>query len=258
MNQHRAAPIAVLALGLAIASIAQGVVPLASPLFDGVVVADPYRYLAPPSGAAGSPTSAAATVKIANGASPAFAVYTDETPPQAELLAHGGELSLRAGTTALKVTIDPITPPSTTPAVALAGNVYRFTVTDQSGAALAVVAGQTITLAMRGPDGISADSSIARLENGAWQAQPTGPSGLQNFLLTNTAAFGDFAILGRIADNPTDNNPLLLIAALIAAGLIGLLGLRSFAMTRQVRGSSPSGGRRPPPARQSRREKRRP
>jgi hypothetical protein len=224
---------------------AQAVRPVAFPIFDGVIVSDPYRFLSPPPGGEGSPTSAASTIAIKAGVSPAFAVYTSETPPQAELLAHGGELVIGAGSSSVKVTIDPIAPPSKASGGSVAGNVYRFTVTDQSGAVLALLPPQTITLALRGPGGIAANASIARLVAGAWQALPTAPSGLQDLFLTNADALGDFAVLGSIAASSGGFDPQFLILGLIVAGFLVVLDLRYGGFPgRRTGGSSAPGNRR--------------
>jgi hypothetical protein len=212
--------------GLALIAAAQAVAPVRAPLFDGVVVVDPYRYLVPAPGAPGSPTSASATLPIDAGRSPSFAVYTSETPPQAELLAHGGELAIGPGTTAVKVTIDPIPPPPGATPNAIAGNVYRFAVTDQSGAALALLPGQSITLALRGPAGVALDAVIARFDGGAWQRLATEPSGLQDLFITNADAFGDLALLGQVTASPNGLDPEFLFFALAAAGLTLLVGWR--------------------------------
>lgn len=238
-----------LAVGLLLMVAAQVARPVHLPLFDGVVVVDPYRYLSPPSGGEGSPTSAKATFPIEGGKSPSFAVYTSETPPQAELLAKGGELAVGSGTTSMTVTIDPVTAPGSS-SQAIAGNVYRFAVVDQSGAALGLAAGQTITLAMRGPPGTAVDATIARFADGAWQPVKTAPSGLQDLFLTNAEAFGDFAVLGQVAPSANGLDPELLLWALVGAGLIVLVAWR-FGGT-----SNPLVQSNLPPGRRSRRRKR--
>ena len=224
-----------LAAGLGIVLVAQAATPHASPLYDGVVVQDPYRFLAPPPGAGGSPTSAASTIDVVGGPSPAFAVSTAETPPQAELLARGGEFTVPAGGTSLKVTIQPIQPPAGTPMAQIAGNVYRFQVTDQAGAIVPVAAGQSLTVALRAPPGISPDATIARLVNGTWQTVPTQPSGLQNLFIADAKALGDFAVSGPIAQSPGGVNPELLIAGLVVAGLVALLGASGIRRIRRIR-----------------------
>ena len=102
-----------------------------------------------------------------------------------------------------------------------------------------------MTLALRGPTGIPADATISRFANGAWQAIPTEPSGLQDFFIANISEFGDFAMLGAIPATETGINPQLLIAALVAAGLIGLLGLRFGGWSSRGTGATAKG--RPAP-----------
>jgi hypothetical protein len=235
-----------LACGLAMIVAAQAAPPVTAPLFDGVVVVEPYRYLDPPPGADGSPSSASGTFALNAGQNPGFAVYTAETPPQAELLAHGGELSIGPGTTSVKVAIEPIPPPPGTSADAIAGNVYRFVVTDQSGAALVLVPGQSITLALRGPSGVAPDAAIARFTNGAWERLATEPSGLQDLFITNANAFGDLALLGQVTATANGIDPEFLFFALAAAGLTVLVAWRFGGTSNPL---SPTGSVTPPATR---------
>ena len=233
--------LAALALGLVVVLATQAITPRASPLFDGVVVQDPYRFLAPALGQDGQPTSAASKIPVTGGLVPAFAVYTSEMPPQAEMLARGSEFSVSLATRSLTVTIEPIEPHGGSSNVHIAGNVYRVVVTDQSAAVVPLVPGQSPTLALRAPPGVSPDAGIARYVNGSWLPIPTEPSGLQNLFISNPDALGDFAVLGSVAENPGGVSPGFLIAALVAAGLVVLLGLSG---ARRIR-ASPF---QPPPA----------
>ena len=235
----------VLAVGLVMMGTAQLVRPVEVPLFDGVVVVDPYRYLSPPPGGDGSPTSAKATVPIEAGKSPSFAVYTSEMPPQAELLAKGGELAIGSVSTSVTLTIDPIAPSGSSQAT-IAGNVYRIKVVDQSGAALAILSGQTITLALRGPAGTAVDAAIARFDAGAWQQLPTGPSGLQDLFLSNVNAFGDFALLGKVTPVATGLDPELLLWGVVAAGLTLLVAWRFGGRSNPLAPRGAPARRRPP------------
>lgn len=45
------------------------------PLFDGVVIEDPYRYLEPPPGKPGSPTMVSDTLALDQGTSPAALLW---------------------------------------------------------------------------------------------------------------------------------------------------------------------------------------
>jgi hypothetical protein len=224
----------------------QLVQPVQLPLFDGVVVVDPYRYLSPPSGGQGSPTSAKATFPIEAGTSPSFAVYTSEIPPQAELLGKGGELAVGSGTTSVTITIDPVPAPGGS-SQAIAGNVYRVAVVNQAGAPIELGAGQTITVALRGPPGTAVDASIARLTDGAWKPLKTAPSGLQDLFITNAEALGDFAVLGEVAATSAKGlDPELLLWAVVAAGLIVLVAWRFGGRSNPLVQSNPPARRRPP------------
>lgn len=235
-----------LAVGLVMMGTAQVVRPVEVPLFDGVVVVDPYRYLSPPPGGDGSPTSAKATLPTEAGKSPSFAVYTSEMPPQAELLAKGGELDTGPESTSVTVTIDPIPPPASSSQETIAGNVYRIKIVDQSGAAMAIAPGQTITLAVRGPAGTAVDAAIARFEAGAWQPLSTGPSGLQDLFLSNVNAFGDFALLGQVTPVATALDPELLLWGAVAAGLALLVGWRFGGRSNPLAPRVAPARRRPP------------
>lgn len=235
-----------LAVGLLMMGTAQLVRPVEVPLFDGVVVVDPYRYLSPPPGGDGSPTSARATLPIEAGKSPSFAVYTSEMPPQAELLAKGGELVVGPGSTSMTLTIDPIPPPASSSPGAIAGNVYRVKIVDQSGAALAIGPGQTITLAVRGPAGISVHAVIARFDAGAWQQLATGPSGLQDLFISNVDGFGDFALLGEVIPVATSFDPELLLWGVVAAGLTLLVAWRFGGRSNPLAPRAAPARRRPP------------
>jgi hypothetical protein len=236
--------VGVVATGLTAVVAVQAVAPISLPLFDGVVVNEPYRWLSPPPDGMGSPTSAAQTIQIAGGASPAFVVYTDETPPQAELLANGGEFVVGEGDESVKVTIDPISPAADQASAQIAGNIYRFAASDEAGTALPLLSGKTVTVAMRSPPGISAGATISRLAGGAWQALASQPSGLPDLYLANTNALGDFAVTGALKPTPSAQSPALLVAATVAAGLIVLLGLRLGRSEPRPTGAT-SGRRRP-------------
>ncbi|MGZ6214221.1 MAG: hypothetical protein ACXWMG_04640, partial [Candidatus Limnocylindria bacterium] len=53
---------ALLVIGLGVSCVSHGMAPMAiSPLFDGIVVEDPYRFVNPPPGASGDPLPAKVT-----------------------------------------------------------------------------------------------------------------------------------------------------------------------------------------------------
>ena len=165
------------------------------PLYDGVVVEDPYRFLDPASGGPGSPSSATGTLPLDGGVSPAILVATQENPPQAELIIDRGAIALAPGTTSITATIEPVQPPAAAPApgTTLAGNVYRFSLADQAGTDLALKPGQTATVVVRAPNGITT-GTIVRYVDGQWQPQATVSGGLPDLYSTNATELGAFAV----------------------------------------------------------------
>src|SRR6185312_5912875 len=123
--------------GLGLAVAVQVHAPVGVPLYDGVIVPEPYRYLHPVADQPGDPTSAEATKQAQGNKTPVFAVATDEQPPQAQIVAMADAFELPAGATALHITITPVDPTVQPTQGAIAGNVYRFVITTPDGQAVA-------------------------------------------------------------------------------------------------------------------------
>jgi hypothetical protein len=204
--------------GIAMICLWQVAAPFRSPpLYDGVVVQDPYRYLAPGPNQPGSPGSGASTTAIQGDTSPRFAVATSESPPQAQLIAPPGAFVVPAGATSLSATIQPIAAGGTPSSATIAGNVYRFVVVDQSGSALAINPATPVTLVLRAPQGIT-DSTIERLVGGTWQPSQTLPAGQPGIFVSNVAAIGDYALIAAAPSSVFGLDPTLL-----AVGSIGVI-----------------------------------
>jgi hypothetical protein len=216
MSDSRRPAALALGLGAVLALAAQVAIPVAVPLYDGVTILEPYRYLSPASGQAGDPTSYSTEKPVANGAGPAFVAATRENPPQAQLIALPGAFVAAGSATTLKVSIEAVPPPPAQPTSgSIAGNVYRFAVTDESGAALTVTpaAGNRPTLTLRGPDGVT-EGSIARLTPTGWQVLDTQHGGALAILSTNPTELGDFAVI--VGGSGAGLNLPLLVAAILA------------------------------------------
>jgi hypothetical protein len=193
-RRSRRLGILAVAAGLVIAAAAQLSSPFARPpLYDGVVVADPYRYLDPLPGQKGDPQPASGTVAVQGGAYGILAIATPEYPPQAQLFASGGAFTLPPGTTSITVDIRPVPPPATAPAGHIAGNVYRISVRNQAGAALIAPASARVSVVLRAPDGVAV-ATLERFAGGAWQPLDTSAETSGMFLAVATE-FGDFAMV---------------------------------------------------------------
>jgi len=168
--------------------------PATMPLFDGVVVEDPYRYVSPPPGADGDPTSSMDRIDLTSETAPNVYSATNEQPPQAQLIIDQGAMTIPAGTTTIIVEISPILPPDPQPPPVLAGNVYRMSMTDQDGTPLTLNAGATATIVLRAPPAITS-GSIYQLVKGQWTALPTANGGLPDLFTANVASLGEFAVV---------------------------------------------------------------
>jgi len=167
---------------------------LATALYDGVVTEDPYRYLRPPSGALGNPSSATVTGQVSGGSVSQMFAATSEVPPQAQVIAEQGALVLPGGATSVTLSIEPVAPASLPTSGRLAGNVYRILVTDQAGAPVTIRPGSLVTLVLRG-DRPPTNGTIAQYVAGSWEAVPSDAGGLPDLFSTNITSFGDFAVI---------------------------------------------------------------
>jgi hypothetical protein len=163
-------------------------------LYDGVVTEDPYRYLEPPPGGLGDPSSATASAQVQSGSVGQLFAATLESPPQAQVISEPGALVLPDGATSVTMSITPITPAALPTSGRLAGNAYRVAVTDQTGAAVTIRPGSLVTLVLRG-DRPPTSGTIAQFVGGTWQTLPSDPGGLPDLFSTNMTSFGDFGML---------------------------------------------------------------
>jgi hypothetical protein len=218
--RRRAAISLVLGGGLVLVIAAQlgrpGLVP---PLYDGVVVVEPYRWVVPPSGGAGDPGSLSQSEAIQGDSNEAFAATTTESPPQAQLLAPAGAFAVPAGAAAVQVDIVPMAPPS---GASIVGNAYGFSVTGPDGSAVPIRPGSTVTIALRAPAGTS-EARIVRLNGaGSPEALASAASGQTDTYLADVAALGTFAIVGSEGDTHTAQ-VLLTLGILLVVGVGGLV-----------------------------------
>jgi hypothetical protein len=211
----------VLLAGAGLALAAQVAAPMGVPLYDGVVIQEPYRYLEPGSGQDGAPTSASLQTEAAgqDGLSKPFVAATQEYPPQAQLIAAAGAFVGPAGAQ-LVVSLEPVRPTSQPAGSRIAGNVYRVAVTDATGSAVAIDPQHPPTVSLRAPVEVTT-ATLARATADGWQALPTEHGGLFGLFASEVTELGEFALI------TPDTGPGLLpvVAGLGAAGaLAGVLG----------------------------------
>ena len=163
---------------------------VAAPLFDGVLVEDPYRFVIPPTGAAGDPQPVEVTDPVTNGAVPLIAVATSEVPPQAQIIAQKDAFEVPGDATSVIVSIMPVAPSDQR----VAGNVYRFAVTDQGGTPLSIRSSALVTVVLRAPQP-GTEMAIARMGDAGWAVLPTNHGGLPDLFAANITALGDYAVV---------------------------------------------------------------
>jgi hypothetical protein len=194
----RFAGVALLALGAAIAFAVQLTTPVPVPLYDGVPISEPYRYLHPQGGQAGDPSNVDVDEPVVtDGVSPGFAEATLENPPQAQLIALDDSFVLPPGAGSIHVSITPIDPVALPSDGQIAGNTYRVSVTDPAGNELSVKSCDScVTLILRAPDGTT-NATIERFDSGAgtWTAVATIDTGALSMFQVNPDVLGDFATL---------------------------------------------------------------
>jgi hypothetical protein len=187
--------LAALAIGFAWIALAQWVAPVAGPpLYDGVIVVEPYRWLVPLPGQQGEPQSASATVPPDHGASPLVAVATPEQPPQAQIFGTSGALVLPPRTTVVNISIEPILPTTLPVDGHIDGNVYRIIVVNQAGAPLTAPTSARVSVVLRVPDA-AVGAKIERFDGQAWRALKSDDAGFGTSYLAVVTEFGDFTIV---------------------------------------------------------------
>lgn len=214
--------------GGALALALQVAIPVGVPLYDGVIVPDPYRYLHPPAGEAGDPSSFTDEKPISGNQSPFFAAATEEQPPQAQLVAMDDAFQLNPGSTALRVSITPVDPVAPLTNGTIAGNVYRFAVTDDAGRPLAPKTCDACrTLVLRAPDGAT-EGRVQHFADGAWSDVATDHYGIAAMYQSNLEFLGDFAVVtGTSGGGPGGGglDPLLFGGIALAAFFAVVAGL---------------------------------
>jgi hypothetical protein len=223
--------------GSALALAVQVAAPVGVPLYDGVVVVPPYRYLSPTGDQAGDPTSFSGTVQVTEGVSPTIVAATAEEPPQAQLIAQRDAFDISADVTELAIAITPIPPPAQPATGAILGNAYEFSVKDQAGRDLNIKpCDGCVSLLLRAPENSPA-GQIARFVGGEWQPIRTSHAGTVAMYQANPKATGIYAVVST-GEGPGPGGGLLggvdLVLVLAIAGValvflafVGLLYVRA-------------------------------
>lgn len=209
--------------------------PVGVPLYDGAPVQEPYRFLHPSGDQAGNPTSYSGQKAVASDRSPIFAAATSEQPPQAQLISQSGGFTLTTGATQVIVSITPVDPPPAPAGATIAGNVYRFSVTDQAGTPLDVrQCPGCLSLLMRAPDE-TGEATVKRFANGEWHDVETVHAGITGLFQASPTGMGDFAVIETTDTGGEGGGTILGLDTPVAIGgavVIVLLVIGAFLLFR--------------------------
>ncbi len=154
----------------------------------------PYLWLIPPAGAAGGAEGAKGSAGVDNGKNRLIAIATPELQPQAQLFATSGTFVLPAGTTSIKLSIEPVLPHELPTTGHIEGNVYRFSITNQAGVPLMAPASAEVTVGLRGPY-TTANQAIAVDNGSGWTNLKTDDAGFAASYLAVVTGGGDYAMV---------------------------------------------------------------
>ncbi len=180
---------------MVLVGVAQWISPLgAPPLYDGVTTVAPYLWLLPPAGAAGGAQGATGTSGVAAGTNRLIAIATPELQPQAQLFATPGAFVLPAGTTSIKLSIEPVLPQALPTDGHIEGNVYRISVDNQAGVPLVAPASAEVTVGLRGP--YTTPNQVIAVDDGTgWHKLKTDDAGFAASYLAVVTGGGDYAMV---------------------------------------------------------------
>jgi len=212
LTTTRRSGLAVTALaGLALVGLWRLLPAASPPVYDGICVADPYRLLG------SSPPPSSASMPYPAGPFPATEVATSENPPQAAVIVMGETFSSGP---AITISVAPIATPRARPSKGtIDGNVYRFGVTDASGATPA--AQSPITIELRGTRSNPA-RTMERLDGTKWTPLQTFQAGCGDVFAADTKRLDVFALVvtGTPPDSAPGGPPVGLIAGALAIVLV--------------------------------------
>jgi hypothetical protein len=183
----------------------------APPLYDGVIVVEPYLWRDPPPDELGGAQGVNATIAVADGVNDPLAVATAESPPQVQLIGSTGSLRLRPTSTSIKVSVTPVPSRPAPPGSYIDGNSYRINVTDQAANPITAPASNFVTLILRPADPGLTEATIERFDGAQWRPLRTDSAGAAGFFAIVTQ-FGEFAVIARGA-SPYPTTPHVVATA---------------------------------------------
>ena len=227
-----------------------------APVYDGLCLAAPYKYLGtPPPGVSngGTPGRQEKTDVDLTPDSPVELNTDDDTlgPALAQVNVPGGSLTISSPTTVHAV-LEPVPEPTVAPASGyIIGNVYRISLTASDGREIPLRPGAELTLYLL-PSKAVPGTRIERLDGGRWTVLSTSTTpSCTNTLTASSDRAGVFALVdpnprpasygGRSGSEALPGGPAPGIVAVLG-GTIGLLLCGAVAVRLRRRAGRRGGG----------------
>ena len=170
--------------------------PTTPPLYDALCIADPYHYLVPPAGFNGNvaPHTAQKDLALDNGVQPTTEMVTDESNPQAQMIATQGTFVVPVTASSISLSIQAVPPPGVQPSNGVIdGNVYRFGASVK-GVESTLTTNATVLLRTTKAAG-DASPVLEHFVNGTWVPLATTSIGCANTYGATSPSLGDFAMV---------------------------------------------------------------
>ena len=167
------------------------------PLYDGLGFPDqPYRYVSVPAGYSQGqgPSTASATVEVSSGDSSTYDVSSSELGPQVEVFVNAKDLHLPPGSTLAHVRATPVATATQPSDGEVWGNVYRLSVSTDTGPGTIRAGGALDSIRMRAPTGPPPVAGI-EFDNGSGWRRLTASKIGNDIYSAPLAGVGEYAVV---------------------------------------------------------------
>lgn len=167
------------------------------PLYDGLGFPDqPYRYVTVPPGYSqtNGPSTASSSVKVSSGDSSTYDLSSSELGPQVEVFVNAKDLTLTPRSTVAHLRAAPVTTTSQPDDAEVWGNVYRVSVSTDTGAGTIRAGGALDSIRMRAPTGPPPVAGIEFNDGSGWRRLTTSKIG-NDIYSAPLAGVGEYAVV---------------------------------------------------------------
>lgn len=209
------------------------------PLYDGLGFPDePYRYVAPPSGAprTAAPSAAFAEVSVSGGQVPLVRARSGEQGPQVEVVLRVGQLVASPEATEVRMSAEPAGPARQPGEGEIWGNVYHLAVVSDHGSVHAKTnPDDPSTISLRVPVTPQPEPEMVFNDGAGWRTIPVYRVGYDIYA-GPVQGEGDYALVRPVTPGPTSSQSYPVAAIVILAALVVVLA-GVIVVVRRTRGS---------------------